>query len=94
MNQLVLWIGVVIGAVLVGEVVFRRNRRSARIGGDVSQAVGATAYFVIAAFLVLSGGYWTIVGFALMVFFYSIARTKWFDVRESKIRLALLGGGR
>ncbi|RDZ49692.1 hypothetical protein C5C07_20130 [Haloferax sp. Atlit-4N] len=81
-GTLVLGFGAIILGVVAGEVVARRFGGTARVYGDLSQALYAAFMLVIVFALAFAGGVYTIFAILLIVLYYSILRTRTNDVRR------------
>lgn len=79
-----------IAAILVGELLARRNQSGARLWGDFSQMMGAAFYFAIFALALLFEGF-RIVAFPLAIVFWWVFRTKSKDIREGNWRRRVNG---
>lgn len=90
-GDILLGIAVVVGALALGELVYRRQANTARLLGDVSQALYASFALLLVIVLVFAGGAWTFVAGALIVLYFAVARTKWSDVSEAGVRNRLQG---
>lgn len=83
---------VIVGATLVGELIYRNRSGTARWWGDLSQALYATVAFIIVVLIAIGGGQHVMfVAAILIILYWSVARTKWSDVREADVRAAIGG---
>ncbi|ELZ96585.1 hypothetical protein [Haloferax sulfurifontis] len=73
--------GIILG-VVAGEFVARRYGGTARVYGDLSQALYAAFMLVIVFALAFAGGIYTIIAILLTILYYSIFRTRTNDVRR------------
>lgn len=72
---------VIIAALLVGELIYRRSSDTARFWGDLSQGLYAVFGLLVVIALAFGGGIWTLVAAVFIVLYYALARTRADDVR-------------
>ena len=70
-------------AIALGELIYRHQRGAARFWGDVSQAIYASLALLLVVILSFGGGAYTLVAFVFAILYFSVARTKWDDVRRT-----------
>lgn len=88
--NLLIAIGLLVIAIIVGEFLVCRNRSGARLWGDISQMFGAAFYFLIFALALLFEGFrW--VALPLAILFYWVMRTKCKDIRHGNWRRKVNG---
>lgn len=90
-TTLLIGLGAIVGALLVGELIFRKQSGTVQFFGDLSQAIYATFGLVIVIMLAFGGGVYTVLAFVFIILYYALARKKWFDVRSTNLRAALNG---
>lgn len=88
--NLLLAIGLLLVAIIVGEYLVRKNQSGARLWGDFSQMLGGFFYFgIFALALLFEGVRW--IAFILVILFYWVARTKSKDIRNGTWRRKVNG---
>ena len=80
---------VIVVAVLLGELMYRRNAGAMRVWADVSQALYLTLGALVTALLAFGGGIFTVIAGVLLVIYVAGARTKWSDVSDANLRSRL-----
>ena len=93
MADLIIALVVLVVAVVLGELLYRRHSGTARIWADVTQAVAVTGYLLLAVLLLLGGGFLVYIAGAMVLFFFWVARTKWADVGNYDLRAEINNGG-
>lgn len=90
MSSFLTAIVVLVLGVVIGELIFRRKAEGPRILGDISLALHAMVYFIIAVIFVLGGAFveprLLIVGFLMVILYWSLFRTKTDDLLSRDLR--------
>jgi len=89
--NLIIALAVIVIGLTVGEFLYRTRADAARLWGSFTVALYGSIMLLIGTMIVFGGGQWAFIGFLMVIFYFSVARTKWHDVSETDVRAAILG---